>query len=115
MASLKVKVRVTDPITAVEKAKAKAEADHKRAMAKWEKDQLTVVERQADALYRLADSLISGKKTSLSFINQIPGWPSEGFKPTLYVSKMDRDLAVLRVASDEYLSVSTDSDFASYL
>lgn len=123
----KIQIAVADLIRKVEKARAKAVADHERKTAKFERDRAAFESRAVDALARALKNAEAG---------QLPGYDAEGvyrrgkYRPTLTINVpgtapedpgdlktfgFDRDLGFLRSAVNDTLTVGLDDRWAEYL
>lgn len=122
--TLKVKVPVATLLASAQNERAALVADHARGLKKYERDQAQFAARARAALDKAFTSFmkdgppphrtgyISGRYRPVVVV---PGYPKNPEEPSLDTKGIDRDIAILAAASDEFLSISTDDHFARYL
>jgi hypothetical protein len=126
--AMKIKVDVQTLISRIEKAKDGAVRQYEKDLVKYETQRATWMKRSAEALTTALAALNKGDDSGVISDNKyldgrcrpvvsVPVARGEGpIKPRKPdTGKHDRDLALLRMTSDETILISTDDAFASYL
>lgn len=115
MQSLRIKVKTTELITAIEKRKQELVAAHEKALANFP-SALATYQRNAVKVLEHAISEIN-KGNLVTFNNydrrclRMPERPST---PTLDTSAYDRSIATLRMSAQDTITISAD-DYARYV
>lgn len=115
MAAQKIRVSVADLIEALEAKKVEAEEKYSAEVASYESKVLRAQSKQADALRKAADRVAAGKTIASSYVTSLPGWDATPSKPVRNISGIDEQLRILKLATDSFLVISSDSQFSRYL
>lgn len=124
--SMKIKVRVSDLITRIQKAKDEAVAEYEKASSTYV-DRVAKAAAQVneglasidffpiDPIASLSHQYVGGRYAWVTEVKMPRNWqkPVKPSKPDL--KDFDRDIALLRMAADETLSISLDDHYARYL
>lgn len=110
--SMKIKVRTADLLARVEAARAAAVKDHEKAVAKHEAAAAAWASKVEDALYAAVIRAQEGKLPDTNYQGHlsVPIKGSRPCKPSLSTARFDRDIAILKMASEDTLSIGTDDD-----
>lgn len=126
MAPVRMKVRISDLLAAVEKKKAEAITDFAKRRADYERALPAAVrERNRLVVATLREAIKNPEvvkasqrydgRTQLStwMDGHLPDLPVEPPQPDL--TRFDRDIALLKMAADETITIGQNNDWASYL
>lgn len=121
MTKTRVKVNREVLIEKIEKSIEKKKKDYEKALAKYEIEYPKYLEKVADLLTKIVEDIRGGNGECVSngyqnsghvSIKKMPPLPA---KPSENWNKDESDLRLLKVASDETITVTSDSNWFSYL
>lgn len=110
MSNLKVKVKRTDLIAKIEVART----DTVRQQTTTEDDVRKWQSRTLATLSQAIKDVKAGKDVRVERINERPRVGVSG-NLRYYTERMDRDLRLLRMSTDEFIVLSADSDLVRYV
>lgn len=114
---IRVTVRTADLLKRVRAAKAKAVADHKRALDRYEKTHDEYRRAVVKALTEAATKARAGKlpKTGWKGCLEVPIKASPNEPGRLDTKGFDRDIALLTMSADDTIVITANDHFVRYL
>lgn len=114
---ISVRVQVAELLKKVEAARARAVKEHAAALKKFEKEQVVWQDRVVAALETALTNARKGKLPKVNYngvqISVAGEPPDKSGRPDL--KEYDRDINILKMASDDTIIITTDNHFVKYL